>query len=288
MQLTGKSLVFGILGDPVAHSLSPLMQNLALEEMGIDGVYVPFHVSPQDLPTAVAGLRALQVAGVNLTVPHKEAVLPLLDEIDPSARLIGAVNTIVNRRGKLVGYNTDGIGFLRSAQEELGFQAAASRVVLLGAGGACRAAVVALAEAHAAEILIANRSRERAVKLVAELDEQFPETALAASGFNEKMFADSLESADLVVNTTSIGLKGESMEFFPLEKIKQNALLYDMVYSRFGTPLLQSAKKQGFNAVDGLGMLAAQGEEAFFLWTGKRPGSGLMRNCLMTFRANEN
>ncbi len=286
MSLTGKSQVYGILGDPVSHSLSPLMQNHVLTELGIDAVYVPFHVLPGCLPQAIDGLRALQVAGVNITIPHKEAVLPLLDEVDASARLIGAVNTIVNRQGALIGYNTDGLGFLRSAEQELGFNAEQSRVLLLGAGGACRAAVVALAEAGARRIVIANRSKNRAEQLVHELGGQFSETEFQALNYQEETFATALKNADLIVNTTSIGLQGESMDFFPLENIKHSALFYDMVYSQTETPLLKSARLQGLRAVDGLGMLAAQGEEAFVLWTGRRPAAGMMRTCLMKYRTN--
>ena len=121
MSLTGTSRIYGILGDPVAHSLSPLMQNQAFRSLAIDAIYVPFHVIAEQLPQAIEGLRALDVAGVNLTIPHKEAVLPLLDQIDAGAALIGAVNTVVNRQGRLIGYNTDGLGFLRSAEQELDY-----------------------------------------------------------------------------------------------------------------------------------------------------------------------
>ncbi len=287
MPLTGKSQVYAILGDPVGHSLSPLMQNQAFEDLEIDAVYVPFHVQPENLPQALAGIRALQISGVNVTIPHKEAVLPLLDEVDPSARLIGAVNTIVNRKGTLHGYNTDGLGFLRSAEQELGFQPAQSRVVMLGAGGACRAAVVALAAAGAQQICIANRSLGRAEQLVLDLAGHFPKTEFQACNYQDQAFLAALQQADLVVNSTSVGLKGESIENFPLENIKHSVLLYDMVYSKVDTPLLQQARLQGLRAVDGLGMLAAQGEEAFFLWTGRRPAPGRMRACLMKYRAND-
>lgn len=135
VKLTGKTRVLGIFGDPVAHSLSPVMQNQALQQAGIDAVYVPFHVTAEQLPQAVASIRSLGLWGVNVTVPHKEAVFPLLDDIDPAARLIGAVNTIVNRNGRLIGYNTDGLGFLRSLAEDLHFSPDGRRILLLGAGG---------------------------------------------------------------------------------------------------------------------------------------------------------
>lgn len=286
MPLTGKSRVYGIFGDPVAHSLSPLMQNQAFQSLAIDAIYVPFHVTSQSLPQAIEGMRALNIAGINLTIPHKEAVLPLLDEIDPRAALIGAVNTVVNQRGRLHGYNTDGLGFLRSAEQELGFHPQESRVLLLGAGGACRAAAVALADAEVSCVCIANRSLERAERLVADLQGYFPAVTFSALAFGEGAFLASLKTADLLVNTTAVGLAGESLDFFPLEDIKPSALIYDMVYSRAETPLMKAAHSHGLRAVDGLGMLASQGEEAFYLWTGMRPTPGMMKRCLMEYRTN--
>lgn len=286
MLLTGKSRVYGIFGYPVAHSLSPLMQNQAFRSLAIDAIYVPFLVTPEALPQAIEGLRALDIAGVNLTIPHKEAVLPLLDQIDAKAALIGAVNTIVNQQGHLIGYNTDGLGFLNSAQQELGYRPAGSQVLLLGAGGACRAAVVALAEAKAASICIANRSIERAQRLVADMQAQYRDVSFSAVAYGQVDFLTSVEVADLIVNTTAVGLAGETLNFLPLEKIKPSALIYDMVYSKIATPLLTDAHSQGLHAVDGLGMLASQGEEAFYLWTGQRPAPGMMRNCLRKYRTN--
>lgn len=286
MRLTGKSRVYGIFGDPIAHSLSPLMQNQAFQSLAIDAVYVPFHVTPQQLPQAIAGLRALQIAGVNVTIPHKEAVMPLLDQIDDKAALIGAVNTIVNQNGCLIGYNTDGLGFLRSAELELDYQPNGSRVLLLGAGGACRAAVVALAAAHTASICIANRSVERAERLRAEMQAQFRKVNFHAVSYVQADFLVRVEAADLIVNTTAVGLAGENIDFLPLEKIKPSALIYDMVYSKIETPLLRAARARGLRGVDGLGMLAAQGEEAFYLWTGQRPAAGMMKDCLLDYRLN--
>ncbi|HEY5673872.1 MAG TPA: shikimate dehydrogenase, partial [Malonomonas sp.] len=245
-----------------------------------------FHVTSQSLPQAIEGMRALNIAGINLTIPHKEAVLPLLDEIDPRAALIGAVNTVVNQRGRLHGYNTDGLGFLRSAEQELGFHPQESRVLLLGAGGACRAAAVALADAEVSCVCIANRSLERAERLVADLQGYFPAVTFSALAFGEGAFLASLKTADLLVNTTAVGLAGESLDFFPLEDIKPSALIYDMVYSRAETPLMKAAHSHGLRAVDGLGMLASQGEEAFYLWTGMRPTPGMMKRCLMEYRTN--
>ncbi|SEA81471.1 shikimate dehydrogenase [Desulfuromusa kysingii] len=282
MDISGKSRVYGLLGDPVAHSLSPLMQNHAFQFHAIDAVYTPFHVAPDDLPAAVAGLRALDIAGVNVTIPHKEAILPLLDRIDPAAQLIGAVNTVVNKNGILSGYNTDASGFIKAVQQELTFCPTGRNVVVLGAGGACRACVVALVSAGVKSITVANRHKSRAVELVNDLQLHFPTVDFYAADYLDPFYRQSLSLADLIVNTTSVGLHGESVNFLPLENIKCSALIFDMVYSPSETPLLKNARLAGHLCADGLGMLAAQGEDAFFLWTGIRPPSGFMRKTLVS------
>lgn len=281
MKVSGSTRILGIFGDPVAHSLSPVMQNEALATAGIDAVYVPFHVRPDALPAAVASLRALEVWGVNVTVPHKEAVCPHLDEIDPQARMAGAVNTIVNRQGRLVGFNTDGTGLLRSLSADLDFDPRGRRILLLGAGGACRAALAALAQAGAAWVGIANRTRSRAEILAREFGELQPGTIFASYSLAPEDLSAALSGIDLLVNTSAVGLKGESFGGFPWELLDSAAAVYDMVYSRSGTPLLAIARQRGHRAADGLGMLAAQGEEAFFLWTGVRPPSGVMKRRLL-------
>jgi shikimate dehydrogenase len=209
MALSGKSLVYGLLGDPVAHSLSPLMQNHAFQFCHIDAVYAPFHVVADDLSAAVAGLRALVIAGVNVTIPHKETIVSLLDLVDPAAQLIGAVNTVVNNSGILSGYNTDASGFISAIQQELKFQPAGHEILILGAGGACRAATVALASAGAKMITIANRHQSRAEELIKDLEVSFPAVQFVATNYLGGLYLDHLSSADLIVNTTSVGLHGE-------------------------------------------------------------------------------
>lgn len=280
--ISGKTRVLGIFGDPVAHSLSPLMQNAALRQAGIDAVYVPFHVRPEQLGGAIAALKALGLWGVNVTIPHKEAVVALLDQVDGPAQLIGAVNTIVNRDGLLHGYNTDAGGFLDSLRCDLNFDPGGRRVLLLGAGGACRAALVALAEQGASWVGVANRNKERAQKLVSDFSLHFPGTAFAffplADG--EELHKATAES-DLLVNTTSLGLHGEDIPL-PWEFIPPKVRIYDMVYRPGGTPLFRRALDLGLLVTDGLGMLAAQGERAFHLWTGQKAAHGLMKDRLLT------
>jgi len=280
-KLSGTTGILGIFGDPVAHSLSPAMQNEALARAGIDAVYVPFHVRPENLPQAVTALRALEIRGVNVTIPHKESVLAHLDEIDPEARGIGAVNTIVNRNGHLVGYNTDGIGLLRSLEADLDVVPAGRRILLLGAGGACRAALASLIRAGAAWVGIANRTRSRASDLVDEFSEKGAGTALAAFGLDAGELSIPLGQLDLVINTSAVGLKGEAFDEFPWDSLAAGAAIYDMVYAPETTPLLATARSRGYRTADGLGMLAAQGEEAFYLWTGIRPPSGVMKRRIL-------
>lgn len=280
MQLSGKTTVVGIFGDPVAHSLSPRMQNAAIDASGLDAVYVPFHVTAAQLCDAVAGIRALAIRGVNLTIPHKEAACRLVDELDEQARLIGAINTIVNADGRLKGYNTDGTGLLNALKQELGVDVAGRRVLLAGAGGACRAALVALAQAQAAWIGIANRTPDRGWRLLEELAPNFPGTAFAAYELAPALLSAVPEPVDLLINTSAVGLKGDAFEFQITSCVKPGGAVYDMVYAAQATPMLSAAQAKGLAAADGRGMLSAQGEAAFQLWFGRAPEAGVMRRAL--------
>jgi len=280
VKVSGKTRILAIFGDPVAHSLSPLMQNRALTQAGIDAVYVPCHVPAARIGAAVDAIRSLDFLGVNLTVPLKELVCPLLDDLDESARLIGAVNTVVNRSGRLTGYNTDADGFLASVREDLRFDPRGRRILLLGAGGACRAAVVALCRAGAAQVSIANRTVSRAARLVDDFAAHFPETSLAAVSLDPVALEGALRDSELLVNTTSIGLKGEGFETFPWAAVPVGAPVFDMVYSASVTPFVAGARRHGHPATGGLGMLAGQGEKAFELWTGQPAPAGVMRASL--------
>lgn len=281
LKISGTTRVLAIFGDPVAHSLSPLMQNRALEQAGIDAVYVPYRVPAAGIGAAMAGVRALGIWGANLTVPLKEAVCPHLDALDDDARLIGAVNTLVNQDGRLVGHNTDGYGFLNSLEVDLKFQPAGKRILLLGAGGACRAALVALCRAGASRVSIANRSLPRAESLVAEFKTVFPGTSLAGISLDTPDLTCALKDADLLVNTTTVGLKGEVFADLPWSGVPAGIPVLDMVYGAGPTPLVDTARQHGHPATSGLGMLAGQGERAFELWTGVKPPAGVMRRCLL-------
>lgn len=282
MDITGKTSVLGIIGRPVAHSLSPLMQNAALEAMGLDWIYVPFAVREEDLPRAVMGLKTLGVIGFNVTIPHKTAIIPLLDRITPEAALMGAVNTVKREGDELVGYNTDGAGFIKSLREDLGFDPAGRRILVLGAGGAARAAVASLSKAGAAVVAIANRSHGRGEKLAGEFSAVFSGTQFAAKSLDISLFNSEVQNFDLLVNTTSVGMGESAFDGLDISRMKQTASVYDMVYAPWETPLLAQARKAGLSCANGIGMLVAQGECALSIWSGMEPPTGVMRRRILT------
>lgn len=282
--LSGTTKVLGIIGKPVRHSLSPLMQNAALEACGLDYVYVPFEVLPENIGMAIGGLKALGVAGFNVTIPHKTDVMSYLDELDESAVAAGAVNTVKNVSGRLVGFNTDGDGLLRSLADDLGFDPQSCTIVVIGAGGAARGAIAALCRAGAKRIVIANRSHDRATELASAMSARFCGTELSiATGYDE--LCSCLPHSDLLINTTSVGMNHDRIPFLCLNALSSTAKVYDMVYSPRVTPLLSEAAELGLMGVNGLGMLAAQGELAFTIWTGEIPPKGLMKRALDTICA---
>ena len=260
----------GIFGYPIGHSISPAMHNAAFSSAGIDAMYEAWQTPPDELPAGVATLRNENYLGANVTVPHKQAVMEHLDEIDDLAARIGAVNTIVNQDGRLLGSNTDALGFINSLQSEAGLSAAGLNVVLVGAGGAARAAAYALADAQAATLAIANRTVERAESLSDELGRTGIETA--AFGLADADFLSACERADLIVNSTSVGMlhgPAEGQSPIPAEVIRLGCVVYDMVYNPPNTPLLIAAEKAGAKAVGGLPMLVYQGAAAWTRWTGR-------------------
>ncbi|MDY0383459.1 shikimate dehydrogenase [Trichlorobacter sp.] len=281
--IQGTTRVYGIIGWPVAHSRSPQMQNAAFQALGMDCVFVPFAVPPSQLAEAVQGLRCLGVAGWNVTIPHKSAIMPFLDQLSPAAVRAGAVNTVCNRNGLLIGCNTDGAGLLISLERDLDCLVAGKRIVVLGAGGAARGAVAALAEAGTAAITVVNRTLATASQLAAELQLHRSSTSvIAAADFS--MLPQLLPETDLLINATSLGLHGEEIAGLDLALLPAAAKVYDMVYGASSTPLVSSAQRRGLQACDGLGMLAAQGELAFCHWTGVTPPAGLMPMALQQER----
>lgn len=265
MSLSGKARLAGVMGWPVEHSLSPRLHGYWLEQHGIDGAYVPLAVAPADLPTALTALPALGFRGVNLTLPHKEQALDLCQEVDDLARRIGAVNTIVVRDGRLFGSNSDAFGFLENLKEGApDWRAEAAPAVVLGAGGASRAVVAALADAGVPEVRLVNRTRERAEALATALG-----GALSVYDWDRREAA--LAEAGLLVNTTTLGMAGQPPLDLDLGALPVEAVVTDIVYTPLMTPLLQAARTRGNPLVDGLGMLLHQARPGFEAWYGVRP-----------------
>ncbi|MFO1060214.1 MAG: shikimate dehydrogenase [Dongiaceae bacterium] len=264
--LTGRALLAGVIGWPIAHSRSPRLHGFWLDRLGIDGAYLPFAVRPERVAESLRALALLGFRGVNVTLPHKEAALAAADEATASARRIGAANTLsFDAEGRIGASNTDGYGFLENLRAgHPGWRAEAGPVLLLGAGGAARAIAVALAEAGAPEIRIANRTAGRAVRLVEELG-----PPLRLVDWQDRGAA--LADLALLVNTTSLGMAGQPPLELDLAALPARALVNDIVYVPLETRLLAAARARGNAVVDGLGMLLHQARPGFAAWFGQTP-----------------
>ena len=277
--ISGKTRVVCIIGNPIRHSLSPIMQNAAFAAGFLDYIYVPFAVSPENLEQAVTGLKALGVCGFNVTIPHKTAIIPFLDRLDESAESAGAVNTVHVCDAGLTGYNTDGDGLVDSLAIDLDFFPGEEQILVIGAGGAARGAIAAMCRCGAKKILICNRSVENARAVMQDMNIRYPETDIDVLSQNQ-LSREYLASTSLLLNTTSLGMNGERIEGINLAYLPDHAKVYDMVYSSSGTALVKDASEAGLRAVNGMGMLVAQGERAFEIWTGQKPSEGVMRRAL--------
>ncbi|MBI1884881.1 MAG: shikimate dehydrogenase [Chloroflexi bacterium] len=269
----------GVIGYPLEHSLSPVFQQAALGAAGLEARYEVWETQPERLADVVASLRQRDRLGANVTVPHKEAVIPLIDELDEVAEQAGAVNTIVNREGWLVGYNTDVTGFLAALKQEGGFEVKGTRALVLGAGGAARAVVLALAGSGAAAVTVINRTFPRASRLVDDLRPLAVGTSLHVLPHIYASFAAALMGCRLLINCTPVGMTGSGTEKetpLPAEVIPPGALVFDLVYNPPETRLLAAARKRGARAVGGLSMLVYQGADSFRLWTGLEPPVDVM------------
>ncbi len=300
----------GLIGYPVGHSISPAMQQAAFDHYKLDLRYELWETEPSELGAAVERLRSAERLGANVTVPHKEAVMPSMDELDDLALEIGAVNTIVNRGGRLVGYNTDAGGFLRALRKEGVFDPAGKRAVLIGAGGVARAAGFALARAGVKSLFITDIIAERAHGLASDLERSLARTqgppprscvdakeigGVASLNFqmhpipeikvlspDEPQFAETILGCDLLVNCSPVGMKHSDTEGkSPLDVglIPRGALVYDVIYNPLETPLLTDAQKAGARTLSGLAMLVYQGAMSFELWTGKEAPIDIMFNA---------
>ena len=267
----------GIIGYPIGHSISPIFQQAALDALGIDATYEKWEVTSEGVGDFVNGLRAPDSWGINITLPHKQAVIPLLDEVDEWATAAGAVNTIVNHDGRLTGHNTDGPGFLRALLVETGYDPKGTRALILGAGGAARGILLALARGGVDSLVIANRTMERAETLAKLAVENGVKTeAIPIAG---NVLIKAAASADLIVNCTSVGMShGPDEQGTPLTaaQIPASAIVNDVVYTPLETPLLREAAAAGATALGGLHMLVYQGVLSFQMWTGQEAPADVM------------
>jgi len=274
----GTTRVVALVGDRVGYSRSPQMHNAAFAALGLDYCYVPFAVRPSALRLAIRGLVALGIAGANVTIPHKERVVPYLDELSTEARLIGAVNTIRQRKGRLVGYNTDARGFLRAFQEDTGVSVRGGRFLVLGAGGAARAVIVALALGGARAVTIANRSVPKARHLVGRFRRMFSSLDWSVATSTQALPPSRLFRG--VIQATPVGMKIADPSPLPVEWLHRSLAVYDLVYPG-PTALLRAAEEVGARHAAGLGMLVHQGALAFTIWTGRRAPIDVMRRALL-------
>lgn len=262
--ITASTRVAGVIGDPVGHSLSPVIHNAAFQALGLDWVYLAFPVPAGDGAGAVRAMRTMGLDGLNVTMPHKGDVIAGLDRLSPTAEALGSVNTIHRLGGELVGESTDGAGFVDALVADEGFDPADRRVVVFGAGGAARAVILALAEAGAADIAVVNRTAARAEQAA----------ALAGAGVGRVGSEDDVGDADLVVNATSVGMAGTAVAdavLLDTARLGPGQVVADLVYHPIRTPLLVATRERGAVAVTGLGMLIHQAAHAFRLWTGEDP-----------------
>lgn len=287
-RITATTRIVAVIGDPIAHSRSPVMHNAAFRALGLDFAYCAFRVRPDDVGAAIAAVRALGLAGLNVTIPHKQAVIPHLDALSPVARLTGAVNTIVNRDGVLHGDNTDVPGLSR-ALDEAGLAPRAKLALVLGAGGSARATVAALAR-RTRTVVVAARRPEQADALIADLQPgvraRLIAVPLADLATDDGPAAKHLAAADVVVNTTPVGMHGGDFLPFAFAATPRGCLYYDLVYTERVTPFLAAAKRARRRGANGLGMLLHQGAVAFEQWTGVAAPVAVMRSALRAAMAS--
>lgn len=282
--INGKTQLIGLIGWPVSHSFSPTMHNAAAQSLGLNWAYVPLPVAPEQLKTAVSGLSALGFRGVNVTVPHKQAVMPLLDEIEPGAKALGAVNTIVvAANGRLAGHNTDWSGFLADLQAH-DIPVDNRDCLLLGAGGSARAVAYALAISGARVHILARRVAQ-AEQLIIDLRPYLPTAKFTSHPLQNLPNLTKSLPKPLVVNSTPLGMTpNEASSPWPNDlPFPQDATVYDLVYNPPRTQLIQQAEMAGCRAVNGLGMLVQQGAKAFALWTGQQPDTAVMARAIEQF-----
>lgn len=280
MTISGKTRVCGVIGDPIEHSLSPIMHNAAFQALDLDYVFLAFKVKPAGVAEAVNGMRALNIRGLNVTMPHKKTVMGSLDRIDLSAQIINSVNTVLNKENLLFGFNTDGIGAVKALKEN-GVALKGRKVLLLGAGGAARAIAYAIAK-EADELAVLNRTVKDAQAL-ARLVEKATNKRIVAASIEPEDIDANLQDSDILINATSVGMKPRPEQTpVPIELLRSNLAVMDIVYNPLETKLARDAKALGAKVVSGVEMLIYQGAASFEIWTGKSAPVEVMRKAVLT------
>ena len=279
MKIDGHTRLAAVVAKPIKHSISPFIHNTAFEKTAVNGVYLALEIGSEDLEETVANIRRYNMFGINLSMPYKQEVIQYLDELAPSARLIGAVNTVVNENGTLIGYNTDGKGFFKSLPS---FAIQGKKMTILGAGGAATAIIAQAALDQAEEIFVFTRQTSYAntVSKMAAISRQAKSRIQVLNLEDSAILQDKINQSDLLVNGTSVGMDGESLPLVESIQLPAKILVADVIYKPFETPFLKWARNQNVTAVNGLGMLLYQGAEAFELWTGKTMPSQEIWQCL--------
>lgn len=266
-EINGKTKIVGIIGHPVTHTLSPAIQNAAFSFLKLNYVYVPFDIKPEKLKDAIFSLKTLNIVGFNVTIPHKEDIIPFLDELDETATKIGAVNTVINKNGKFTGYNTDCEGFTETLQKDANFNVENKNAVVIGAGGVARAIVYALLKNKIKKLTIANRTLENARKIADNFKKYFNIGIEILPLDDLSKLSIEIRNADIVINATAVGMEGVNGLLTLENFLHEDLFVFDAIYSK-STPLLTATKIKKIPSMNGLGMLVRQGAKAFKLWTG--------------------
>jgi shikimate dehydrogenase len=279
MAISGKTKVCGVIGDPIEHTLSPIIQNAAFEALQLDYVFLAFKVEVGAVGDAIAGIRALSIHGLNVTMPHKNSIIKFMDVLDPTAQTVASANTILNKDGKLFGFNTDGVGAL-NALEQNGVAVKNKKILLLGAGGAAKAIAYTLSQ-EAAELVILNRTQKPVADLVNILKQKFNKK-ISSDFLTPKTIKTNLTKADVLINATSIGMN-PNFEQTPveLEWLKPNLAVMDIIYNPLETKLAKNAKAAGAKVVSGVEMLIYQGAASFEIWTACKAPTEVMRKAVL-------
>jgi shikimate dehydrogenase len=280
MAISGKTRVCGVIGDPIGHSLSPTIHNAAFNHLKLDFVFLAFRVKAADLENAIRGMRGLGIHGLNVTMPHKSTVIGCLDEVDSTVKFLGSANTILNKNGKLSGFNTDGVGALKALREN-GTELAEKKVLLLGAGGAAKAIAFALAE-EVGELAILNRAAEKAKELAEALG-RISNKKVVGGALSSDAIAKSLQDSDVLVNATSVGMHPEANQsIVPPQWLRSDLTVMDIVYNPVETKLARDAKAAGAKVISGVEMLIYQGAASFEIWTGCSAPIEVMRRAALS------